>query len=368
MANKFVEKLRKLEGAVVDRYDPFEPSNLLRSSSPGVNWLFGKNHGFPFGYSCLLWGCKKAGKSLLLYDWVGQLHQDDPDAIAIKFDTEFRDEGQLSEDMARAYRIDLDRYLVYQVNRPEQIFDRIRGPITDMIKQGARVKLIGIDSISAVMGRRESEQESVTNQQIGDHAMTMQIGLKSILESQRKNKIALILTAHARDEMDRLQIMRGHTKKPAAANAVGHHCEFVINVERNFSKKDNVDALGNKFVDESREDFSGDGELTGHKIRVYMEDSSIGPKQRQIEFTLSYKQGIVNQHEEIMRLGLGWGVIGHPKKGQYEVGEAKFNGKPSLLEGLKDPKVQAFIVAKLIEREKDPTFINCTPAEAELED
>jgi RecA/RadA recombinase len=369
MANKFVEKLRKLEGAVVDRYDPFVPENLLRSSSPGVNWLFGKNHGFPFGYSCLLWGVRKSGKTLLLYDWVGQLHTDDPDAIAIKFDTEFRDEGQLSEEMAKAWRIDMDRFLVYQVNRPEQIFDRIKGPIADMIKQGAKIKLIGIDSVTAILGRRESEQESVTNHQIGDHAMTMQIGLKSIIETQRKHKIALVLTAHARDEMDRIEIMRGNTKKPAAANAVYHHCEFIVNVERNFSKDGKTDSLGNKFVDESREDFSGDAEVTGHKIKVFMSDSTLGPKNRQIEFTLAYKQGIVNQNEEIMKLGLGWGIINHPKKGSYEVGETKYTGKPNLLEGLKDPKIQQYIISKLIERESDPTFINTTTvSDAELED
>jgi RecA/RadA recombinase len=362
--NKYAAELRKLHGAVTERKNPFAPSNLLRSSSPGVNWLFGKNHGFPFGFSTLLWGVKKSGKSLLSYDWTAQLHKDDPEALVIKFDTEFRDQGQLSEEDAAMKGIDLDRLITIEANKPEHIFDAIKNQVAAIIDKGGKVKLIIIDSISDIMGRREAGQESVLKHQIGDHAMTMQIGLKSIIETQRQKQIALVMTAHARDEMDPHEVMRGNTKKPAAANAVLHYCEFSLYVAKNLTKTGRTDALGRDFKDESKKDFTDDGEQTGHKVLVWMQDNSMGPKNRSAEFTLDYAKGIVNQHEEIFRLGLSWQIIGRPNKLTYVVGEKQFVGKPAMLEALKkDTSLQQFIIAALLEREKSGTFINATKAE-----
>jgi KaiC/GvpD/RAD55 family RecA-like ATPase len=163
--NKFAEKLRNLSCAIKERQDPFAPSNLLRSSSPGVNWMFGNTHGFPFGYSMLLWGEKKSGKSLLSYVFAGQLHRDDPDALVIKFDTEMRDRVQLTPQMMESYGIQEERFIVYETNKPEDIFDRLsdKGEVTEMLQQGAKIKLIIIDSISEIQGSREAKQDSVLN-------------------------------------------------------------------------------------------------------------------------------------------------------------------------------------------------------------
>lgn len=359
--NKYVQKLKSLHGAIEERYDPWAPSNLLKFSSPSVNWIFGRTHGFPRAFSALVWGEKKAGKSLLFYDLAGRVHQSDPEAIVIKFDTEYRDLGQLPPEMAKAYGIDLERFIVFQTNSAADIFDPLsrNGQITEMLKSGANIPLIGIDSISDVMGRREEEQESVVKHQIGDHAITLQIGLKSILDSIRKYKVGLIMTAHARDEMDQWEIRRGNKKKPAAANAVLHYCEFFINVEKNLTKDGRQDLLEREFVDETKKDMVDSGEQTGHKVRVWMQNSTMSSKGRVAEFTLDYKKGIINQYEEVFRLGLNWGVIGRPSKGIYVIGENKFNGKPACLEALANSQeLQQFIMNRLLELENSTNFIN----------
>jgi len=362
VANKFAAKLRRLEGAITDRWDPWAPENLIRSSSPGFNWLFGRTHGMPRGFSTLLWGVRKSCKSVLFYDMAGNTMRENPNAIVIKFDTEFRDLGQLDEEMARGYGIDLDRFIVYQVNRPEQIFDRMKNEVRELIEEGADIPLIGIDSISDILGRREADQESVSQHQIGDHAVTMGVGLKSIIETQRKKRIALVMIAHARDEMDPWEIKRGNKKKPAAANAVLHHCEFAINTEKNLTASGKVDALDRKFVDESRKDMIGDGQQTAQKIHVWLTDSTMSPKGRMSEFTFAGGKGIVNQHEEVFRLGLSWGIIGRPSKGQYVIGDSKFTGKPNVLEALsKDKNLQQVILNKLLEMEKTQNFMSLEP-------
>ena len=354
--NKFAAKLRKLENAVTERFDVWASDNLLRSSSPGVNWLWGKNHGIPLGYTTLAWGEQKAGKSVLFYDLVGQMHQKWKDSIAIKFDTEFRDDGQLDEAHAAAYGIDLDRYIVFQTNKPEKVFDLVNNEVLSIIQDGGNVKLIGIDSISMLMGRRTAVQKSVSNFQIGDHAMTLQIGLQSIREMLFKQRIHLYLTAHARDEMDQAEIMRGNKKKPAAAMAVKHLCEFILNVERNVTKTGNVDELDNKLVDETKLDMSegkDNAERTGHKIRFFLGGNTLGPANRQAEATFDYTKGFINQHEEVFKLGRNWGVIERPNAKVYKIGSEEFNGKPATLNALiTRPDLQKLVLAGLLEREK----------------
>jgi RecA/RadA recombinase len=369
LTNKFAAKLRRLENVVTERFDVWAPDNLLYSSSPGLNWLFGKNHGIPLGYTLLSWGEQKAGKSVLFYDLVGQMHQRWPDALAIKFDTEFRDDGQLDEKMAKAYGIDLDRLLVFQTNKPEEVFDVVNGDIATIIQDGGNVKLMGIDSLSCLMGRRTAEQKSVKNFQIGDHAMTMQIGLQSMRSMLFKKRILLYLTAHARDEMDTAEQMRGNKKKPAAAMAVKHLCEFVINVEKNVTKTGNVDELENKLIDETKLDMSegkDNAERTGHKIRFWMQGNTLGPANRQAETTFDYSKGFVNQHEEIFRMGNGWGVIERVNKLTYKIGSETFSGKPAILAALAARKdLQQIVLKGLLEREKTVGSLEISAIQAE---
>lgn len=123
--SKWMKELRKLDGAVQERVNPYRQDNLIKSSSPSLNWMFGHGHGLPFGQGIMLWGEPKSGKSLVTYDLIAALHRDYPDAIAVKFDTEFRDDAQLTDEEAELWGIDLDRYQPIQTNRASEVFDQI---------------------------------------------------------------------------------------------------------------------------------------------------------------------------------------------------------------------------------------------------
>lgn len=352
MANKWTQQLKKLEGAVKGEYNPF--AHVIRTPSPSTNFIFGKTHGLPLGYSMLLWGPPGGGKSLLSNATVGQLHRDDPDAIVVKFDAEFRDDGQMTEDTARSFGVDLDRYVVLQVNKAGEVFDQIAGDINALVQKGAPIKLILIDSVNAIQGRREAASESVEDHTIGDHAQTMQIGLKKILPVQRRNRISLIALAQQRAEMDMWEVKRGNKTKAAVSFGTQHHCEYFVYVERNNTKAGRTDELGREFVDNSHKDVTDAGDNTGHKVRVWMQKSSVGPAGRTGEFTLDYQRGIVNQHEECFRLGLRWGIIERPNLQTYTLNGHKFNGKPACLDAIsKDTKLQAYIIQELLKRESE---------------
>lgn len=347
MAKKnWLEKLQKLEGAITEDYNPF--NHVIRTPCPSVNFCFGNSHGLPLGYSMVLWGPPKAGKTVICNGMIGQLHQDDPDAIAVKFNTEFRERGQLKDRDYANYGIDRDRYIAYEVNAPALVFDRIQNDIAAMCQEGAPIRLIIVDSITGIQGRREMDSESIDKQQIGDHALTIQTGLKRILPTIRKYNIALVLTAHARAELDMWEIKRGHKTKMQASFGVQHVCEYFMMVEKNATAEGRKDLQGRPFINETIRDLKGDGEMSGHKVQVWMQDSSMGPKDRSGEFTIDYARGIINTHEEVFLLGTECGIIERPNNLVYKFGGFEWKGKPAMLNALEaDTELQRSIVKEL---------------------
>lgn len=363
MANKYADKLRKLEGAILEHTDPW--IDPLRTLSPSLNSLYGHTWGAPRGFSTLLWGPPKGGKSLTLKAFVGHLHLTDPEALAIIYDTEYRWKGQLTEDIAASYGIDLDRIIIYEGNKPEAIWDRTEKDLPKVVQDGGKIGLVAIDSVSAVLGRREAESDTITKQQRGDQAMTTQLGLQRILGTQRTMGFHLFLTAQARSEMDPYKVMRGQTVKPAVAFGCQHHCEFFFYVEKNETKAGRKDELGNDFVDPSKKDSKGKEESTGHRIRVWMNDSSMGPKNRNGEFTIDYKKGLVNTHEEVFQLGLRWGVIEKPNNMKYQYKENSWVGKPATLTALAEsPELQKSIIEDLMKLDQNNKIQEKTVEEA----
>ena len=342
--------MKKIEGAVTGRFDPY--ARVIRTPSPSANFIFGKTHGLPLGYSMLLWGPPGGGKSLYSNVTTGQLHRDDPEGIVVKIDTEWRDQGQMTPESAAAYGVDLERYVVFQVNKPDEVFDMIEQKIGAMVQDGAPIRLIIIDSINGIQGRRESAAESINQVTIGDHAQTMQMGLKQILPIQRRGNISLILCAQQRSQMERVEIMRGNTTKAAVSHGTQHHCEYFVYVEGNKTKLGRTDELGRAFENESHKDVTDTADTTGHKIRVWMQKSFCGPAGRSGEFTLSYKRGVINQHEEVFRLGLRWGIIKKINNQTMELDGKPYRGKPAMLEALAaSADLQKFVIAALLEAE-----------------
>lgn len=333
-ASNLMAKLQKLEGAVTSRANTF--AQTIQAPSPSVNFTYGNTWGLPLGFTQVLFGPPKGGKTVICNSMIGQLHKDYPDAVAIKFDTELRERGQMTPEQAELWGIDLDRYLCYSVNSPDMIFDRIEKEIAAACEEGLDVKLVIIDSITGIQGRRAMNADTIMTQQIGDLALTLQEGFKRILPVQRKHNFSVILTAHVRAEMDMQEQMRGNKFKMAASFGVQHYAEYFTFVEPLRTKEGRTDLLGRKFEDDRVSDLNDNAEKTGHKIRVTMKDSSLGPKGRVGVFTLDYRKGIISTHEEVFLLGVNRGVIEKRSNNRiYCFGGREWNGKEAMIEALR---------------------------------
>lgn len=320
----WMKKLQKMEGAVSSDYNPFQKENVCRSPSPSLNWIFGKGSGIPYGYSAIFYGEPKAGKSLASYLFTSQMHKDTEDGICVRFDTEMRADAQLDP----MWGIDPNRYIAYNVNDPQQIYDRISNELSDLLDQGMPIKMIIIDSLQGMKGVKRMGKDSVADHLMGDDALTHGIGLKNILPVIRKHKIALICTSHVRANLD--AGMYGPKKKMAGGWAQKHFFEYFIEVAKNNAAADKIEDK------EGGNDFRGKKEVLGHKIKVKMVDSSVGIQGRSGEFTLEYKRGLVNVGEEIATLAKKYKLVEMPNNRTYIVGEKKYTSKADFNKALEE--------------------------------
>jgi RecA/RadA recombinase len=304
--------------------------------SPSLGYVFGKGHGLPKGFAVTIYGPPGGGKSVTTNHIIGLLHKDDPEAVVVKFNTELREAAQLPERDYSVFGIDKDRYIAYNANAPEMIFDRIEKEIAALCESGCPIKLIVIDSLNNIQGRRAMNATTVLTQQIGDEALTLKDGLKRIIPVLRKYNIGLICTNQVRAELDPIEQMRGKKMKMASSFATQHFIEYFLFVEKNKTKDGKTDALGEELVDESKTDMAGKAEKTGFKVRFKMEKSSLGIDGRSGEFTWDFKRGIINTHEEVFELGVNLGIITKTNNVMYEFGGSQWRGKEAMLTAIKD--------------------------------
>lgn len=331
MANKWMKQLQSYDDAVDLDKDSFAADNCLYTPSPYMNWIFAnKAHGVPKNASILFFSEPKAGKSLSIYAMIMEMQKRDPEGIAIYFNTELR--GALQKDVFEG--LDKERLVIYDTNDPVEIFDRVEGDIKAMVQDGMPLRMIAIDSLTNIQGIKRGNADSVANHLMGDQALTLQNGLGKLVPFCKRNSILLIGTSQMRANLDAGSY--GPKEKMAAQWATKHAFEYFISLKKAGAAEDKQDIEGKTFEEDDMKDARGNKLVNGHKVFVKMEASSIGQSGRAGVFTLSYDQGIINQHEEIFWLGKNTGVIQMEGTKTYKFGDQKWNGKKECALAIRD--------------------------------
>lgn len=331
--NKWLKQLRAYDDVVNPDYDSFSAENCMYTPSPYFNWIFAnKSNGIPKNSSVLFFSEQKAGKSLSIYAMILDMQQRDPEGIAIVFNTELR--GQLQGGVFP--EIDQERMIIYDTNSPKEIFDRVENDIKAMVQDGMPLRILAIDSLTNIQGVKRENAESATDHLVGDHALTVQIGLSKLVPFCKRNKIMLLATSQMRGNLDAGKY--GPKEKMAESWATKHAFEYFVSLKRAGAAEDKADIEGKTF-EEDVKDARDNKLVTGHKIYVKMEASSLGPAGRSGVFTMDYEKGIINQHEEIFFLGKSTGVIKTESNNRVFVyGDKKWVGKKEMAFAIRDDK------------------------------
>lgn len=309
--------------------------------SPGVNYLFGKKQGIKAGYTLMVYGPPKSGKSLLAFAAAGQLHRDDPEAIVLHFDTEYRDNVMT---WAEVFGIDSSRFITRQSNQPTDIFDYIATDVKAMLQEGVKIKMIIIDSLAMIQYPKEANKELSTNMVIGDAGSYLSGAMKMIVPVIRQFKIATILCQHVRANMDPNSAKYRPYIIPGGF-ALKHSVEYwmlAVKVESKDTKK----------FDSGRKDGAGNDIQTGHTIRVKMEENSDGPQNRAVEIALSYEKGLIDQFEEIATLAVNMNIVERPNNLTYQYGEQSWKGINNFALAVKENEIlQRELIQKIKEND-----------------
>jgi recombination protein RecA len=320
--NKWLKQLRKGEGYVDNSYDAFAPENCTYTPSPYINWIFAnKAHGIPQGSGVLFYSEPKAGKSLVSQAIAGQLHEDDGEGIVMYFSTEMK--GKFQKGFFG--NIDPERIVMYDTNDPRDIFDYLAEDVAAMVQDGMPLKMVIIDSLTAIGGIK-AEGRSVADHLIGDKALTITRGLDRIIPFFKKNNITYLTVAQVRMNIGNPY---GPDTKAAVPKACEHNHEYFISIKKAGSADDRKDLSGNSF-EGGMKDSRGNKAVTGHKIYVKMEQNSVGQAGRTARVTIDYKDGFINQHEEIFELGVNAGVIDRPNNVTYIYEGQSYKGKKAM--------------------------------------
>merc|ERR1712146_432720 len=100
-----------------------------------------------------------------------------------------------------------------------------------------------IDSIAGIQGIKALNSGDVNQHLVGDHAQTIQKGLKQILPMIRRHNIALTLTNHVRANIN---TTGGHAPETKMSGAwyLKHFAEYFIEVKRAKAADDKKDITG----------------------------------------------------------------------------------------------------------------------------
>lgn len=340
MAN-YLKELRSRDGMVDYEYDSYAKENCIYTPSPYANWIFGnKSMGMPKNSGLLMASEPKCGKSLFIYAMVLKQQMEDKHLPKDKRRIQYIWNTELRGALQHNVFPELDRELMFiqDTNDPKEIFDFAENDLKAMVQDGMLLGLLGLDSLTNIMGVKRGDADSVSDHLVGDHALTVSIGLGKLIPFCKRNKIPLIATTQMRANVNKKSKYDADLKM-AESWAALHGFEYFVSFKKAGSAEDKQDIEGKTFTDENQVDARGNTLTTGHKIFIKCDASSIGPAGRSGVFTMDTNKGIVNTHEEVFWLGKNTGVLKTESNNRvYLFGDQKWVGKKECALAIRDNK------------------------------
>lgn len=294
---------------------------LLPLPSPSLNWAL--SGGLAFGKIVTVYGPEQAGKTLIAQLAIKELHKSDKDAWAIWYDAEF----SFDPDYAKKLGIDLDRLMLFQTNKPSEIFDHFYDTIWPMIQEGFPCKIMVIDSIKSIRGPKETVTGSVEDHVIGDLSQLLNKAFRKIIEPIRKENILTFCVQQVNAEMDMFKQKRGIKYHLPSGFSLRHFSDYIILLEK-------IESKASKLFDDTHKNIRKQPLQVGHTVRCKIEKSRCGTPGLTAEFRLKYGVGIVDQALEVATLAIELGIVTKPSIVSYAFQDVKVQGVKNFVDAV----------------------------------
>jgi recombination protein RecA len=248
--------------------------------------------GIPRGRVIEIFGPESSGKTTLALHVVAQAQRQD--GIAAFIDAEHA----LDPSWAKKLGVDLETLLVSQPGSGEEAMH-----ITEMLIRSNAVDVIVIDSVAALVPRKELEGE-IGDSHVGLQARLMSQSLRKLTGAIAKSKTCVIFINQIREKIG---VMFGSPETTPGGRALKFYSSCRIDVRRIGQLKD--------------------GEtVVGQRVRAKVVKNKVAPPFRVAEFDMMHRDGI-SYEGDIIDLGLDKKIIVRSgawfRYGEMQLGQGK---------------------------------------------
>ena len=199
------------------RLRPFEPkpATIFQSSFSGLNRITGVG-GFPSGRVCELFGPEAVGKTTLALDVIANAQRQESASAYIDAEHKF--------DCAYAAQlgIDLDNLLVFRPETAQHCH-----ALTEVLLRTAQIRLLVLDSISALVPEMEYQQRS--HVQDPDYGGLMARWARKTAVLAARADTCVLVTNQLREKVG---TVFGNPEISTGGRALKHHCSLRIELRR----------------------------------------------------------------------------------------------------------------------------------------
>jgi recombination protein RecA len=292
--------------------DTTEAIDVIPTGSLGLDLALGIG-GIPRGRIIEIYGPESSGKTTLALHCVAEAQKRGGTAAFIDA------EHALDPVYARKLGVDVDNLLISQPDSGEQALE-----IADTLVRSGAIDVLVVDSVAALVPRAELEGE-MGDSHVGLHARLMSQALRKLTGSVSRSRTTLIFLNQIRLKIG---VMFGNPETTTGGNALKFYASIRMEIRRIGAIKDRDEVVGNQ-------------------TRVKVVKNKLAPPFRQVEFDITYGEGI-SKTGELIDLGVKAGVV--EKSGAWfsfdsqRIGQGRENAKAFLRD---HPEVAAKIEERI---------------------
>ena len=269
--------------------------------------------GIPKGRIIEIYGPESSGKTTLALHVIAQAQKEG--GIAAFIDAEHA----LDPSWAKKLGVDLETLLVSQPGHGEEAMQ-----ITEMLVKSNAVDVIVIDSVAALVPKRELDGE-IGDSHVGLQARLMSQTMRKLTGAIAKSKTSVIFINQIREKIG---VMFGSPETTPGGRALKFYCSCRIDVRRIGQLKDGEDVVG-------------------QRVRTKIVKNKVAPPFRIAEFDMMHKDGI-SYEGDILDLGAEQKIVQRAgawfRYGEMQLGQGKEKSRQFLKE---NPEITEEIKQKI---------------------
>lgn len=218
-------------------------------------------------------------------------------------------EHALDPSYAAKCGVDIDNLYVSQPDTGEQALE-----IADALVRSSTMDIVVIDSVAALVPRREIEGE-MGDSHVGLQARLMSQALRKLSGVIKQTNTLVIFTNQLRSKIG---VMFGNPETTTGGNALKFYASVRLDIRR-------IQAI------------KSSGEIVGNRTRIKVKKNKVAPPFTECEFDIMYNEGI-SRTGDVLDLGVEHGFI--DKRGSYYrygetlLGQGRENSKLFLAENV----------------------------------